>query len=96
MHVLELNREERDYFLKGNKNAKAAWRRAVRVTTGTVPTWAVTTRATRGLRDDAQVTTHNPAEVTIEYTARELEVIRADRERAARMLDPDYDPLVDL
>jgi|GEM_PF-6799279 len=40
MHMLETNAAERDYFERANKHGKAVWRRIVRVTTGSLPTWA--------------------------------------------------------
>ena len=59
-HVLESNEAERDYFGRANKNGKAAWRRIVRVTTGSLPTWAEVTTGkvtTHAVTTNAEVTT---------------------------------------
>jgi hypothetical protein len=78
LHQLETNTAEREYFGRANKHGKAVWRRIVRVTTESLPTWAqVATRS--------RIAT-GPIVATV---PRVIEVGKADGESKAVTMTPE-------
>jgi hypothetical protein len=63
-HALDDNEQAREYFLRQNKNGKAAYRQACRDITGALPIWA---EQSKGGRPRKPVATDMQKTVTTDY-----------------------------